>query len=376
MGDDKTELKELKEKIRDEAGNFIISNSQLYITNPIGAPLSYSEKSFEKESNKIDISDLFALSIAACEKADEFGKDCLDRQNRPYFKHFAKVALSILVIDEKKYISEKLVGRKAKHTNHHELLTKVNEFLEGARKVGILHDLIEDFNGKEIEVSALKSLGFKTSVPENLISISKTGKKVVTVGFDLLHGLGLEKELVDAVKILTKDKQKTSYNGYLQQLAESGNKYAIVVKYFDLLHNNSSERMSGDFYKGKGYDFVMNKRSEYKDAMKKLRPHLIKIFTDYLQISPKIVEESFMKRKEGVFIATHALPKMRRDLFQDDQLDEKIKFVGKQNVEDMLGNNKKKKKKTSLPQIEINLIAHITAIKEHQYDRNPDYLGI
>lgn len=62
---------------------------------------------------------------------------------------------------------------------------------------------------------------------------------------DLLEA-GIPNGVVNALRLLTHDKQTTSYTDYVQQIIDSGNPIALHVKYNDLRHNYS--RSAGNSY--------------------------------------------------------------------------------------------------------------------------------
>lgn len=55
--------------------------------------------------------------------------------------------------------------------------------------------------------------------------------------FDDLRKEGVDEEIITALQLLTHDKEKMSYEDYVQNIAESGNQLAIHVKLHDLEHN-------------------------------------------------------------------------------------------------------------------------------------------
>jgi len=80
-------------------------------------------------------------------------------------------------------------------------------------KAGLLHDVIED-----------------TSITaEDLIK------------------MGVEKEVVDVLRLLTHNKDEMSYDEYIERIVKSGNLYALKVKRNDLRHNIHRGKKSGFF---------------------------------------------------------------------------------------------------------------------------------
>ena len=62
--------------------------------------------------------------------------------------------------------------------------------------------------------------------------------------FDDLLQMGVNAEIVDAIRLLTHDKSEP-YLDYVRRIAESGNKIAIAVKLNDLHHNLERGRKMG-----------------------------------------------------------------------------------------------------------------------------------
>ena len=65
------------------------------------------------------------------------------------------------------------------------------------------------------------------------------------ITFDDLLAMGVDQPIVDALRLLTHDKTRMSYDEYVQQVAQSGNSIAIHVKYNDLCHNLKRGRAGG-----------------------------------------------------------------------------------------------------------------------------------
>ena len=62
--------------------------------------------------------------------------------------------------------------------------------------------------------------------------------------FNDLFAKGVEKSIVEALKLLTHTKDMT-YEGYIQRIATSNNSIAIHIKYNDLKHNLKRGRAGG-----------------------------------------------------------------------------------------------------------------------------------
>jgi len=63
--------------------------------------------------------------------------------------------------------------------------------------------------------------------------------------FDDLLERGVDSEIVDALRLLTHDKQQMSYTDYVERIATSGNVTAMHVKLNDLTHNLNRGRAGG-----------------------------------------------------------------------------------------------------------------------------------
>ncbi len=65
------------------------------------------------------------------------------------------------------------------------------------------------------------------------------------ITFEELIRRGVDENIVDALRLLTHDKDKMAYEEYVEQIASSGNDIAIHVKYNDLSHNLQRGRAGG-----------------------------------------------------------------------------------------------------------------------------------
>lgn len=65
------------------------------------------------------------------------------------------------------------------------------------------------------------------------------------ITFEELIRRGVDEIVVDALRLLTHDKNKMTYEEYVKQIASSGNDIAIHVKYNDLCHNLQRGRAGG-----------------------------------------------------------------------------------------------------------------------------------
>lgn len=70
------------------------------------------------------------------------------------------------------------------------------------------------------------------------------------VSYESLEKAGFEKEIIDAVKLVTHIADKSvdkheDYRNYIKLLKASGNQLAINVKIADLTHNSDTSRMGG-----------------------------------------------------------------------------------------------------------------------------------
>lgn len=62
---------------------------------------------------------------------------------------------------------------------------------------------------------------------------------------DDLRALGVDDNILEALQLLTHDKQAMSYDDYVDRIIASGNALAINVKYHDLCHNIERGRQHG-----------------------------------------------------------------------------------------------------------------------------------
>lgn len=94
----------------------------------------------------------------------------------------------------------------------------------------ILHPLIVGLAGKNREEMIA---GFLHDVVED-----------TDYTFDDLLAKGVDKEIVDALRLLTHEKG-TDYYDYVQRIIDSGNQIALAVKRNDLTHNLQRGRAGG-----------------------------------------------------------------------------------------------------------------------------------
>ena len=135
-------------------------------------------------------------------------EDELDEYNIPQTKKFIQQA------HDKEH--NQMYGSKP-YSTHPRAVAAIGRKLFGSKfgpdavKVALLHDVLEDTK----------------YTPENLAE------------------KGFSKEIIDAVKLLTKNKQ-LSYNDNIQAIINSGNKLAMMVKYCDNLANFSGDKSHFD----------------------------------------------------------------------------------------------------------------------------------
>lgn len=72
-----------------------------------------------------------------------------------------------------------------------------------------------------------------------------------------LEGLGVDTEIVEALKLLTHNKSKMTYREYVQAIADSGNQLAIRVKRNDIIHNLKRGRAHGHTSLVKKHEMAM-----------------------------------------------------------------------------------------------------------------------
>jgi len=91
---------------------------------------------------------------------------------------------------------------------------------------------------------------------------------------DLLN-LGYTQQIVDAVKLVSRDKNQT-YNEFINSIIDSNNITAIVVKITDMVHNMSEERFEKLSEENKIKQNEINEK-RYKPNMKKLANKLVEL---------------------------------------------------------------------------------------------------
>ena len=82
--------------------------------------------------------------------------------------------------------------------------------------------------------------------------------------FDELLRRGVDKRIVETLRLLTHDKNTMTYEEYVQNIAISGNTIAIHVKYNDLCHNLKRGRAGGH----------MKQVAKHEKALAIIEPHI------------------------------------------------------------------------------------------------------
>ena len=117
--------------------------------------------------------------------------------------------------------------------------------IEDALRIAIdAHEGQKDLDGKPVILHPM-TVGLAGNNREEIIAgflhdvVEDTG-----MSFENLLSKGVDEQIVDALRLLTHDKG-TSYEEYVQRIADSGNVVAIHVKYNDLCHNLKRGRAGG-----------------------------------------------------------------------------------------------------------------------------------
>ena len=117
--------------------------------------------------------------------------------------------------------------------------------IEDALRIAIdAHEGQKDLDGKPVILHPM-TVGLAGNNREEVIAgflhdvVEDTG-----MSFEDLLSKGVDEPVVDALRLLTHDKG-TSYEEYVQRIADSGNVVAIHVKYNDLCHNLKRGRAGG-----------------------------------------------------------------------------------------------------------------------------------
>ena len=77
------------------------------------------------------------------------------------------------------------------------------------------------------------------------------------ITFDNLLEWGVDKDIVDALRLLTHDKE-TDYYDYVQRIIDSGNPIALAVKKNDLTHNLAHGRAGGHWKQVKKHEKALD----------------------------------------------------------------------------------------------------------------------
>lgn len=117
--------------------------------------------------------------------------------------------------------------------------------IEDALRIAVdAHDGQKDLDGKPVILHPL-TVGLASKNREEIIAgFLHDVVEDTDITFDDLLSRGVDEPIVDALRLLTHEKG-TSYEAYVQRIAESGNDIALHVKFNDLCHNLQRGRAGG-----------------------------------------------------------------------------------------------------------------------------------
>ena len=109
--------------------------------------------------------------------------------------------------------------------------------IENALRIAIqAHEGQKDLDGKPVILHPLAvGLAGKTR-EETIAGFLHDVVEDSSYTFESLQGIGVDREIVDVLRLLTHDKS-TDYYDYVQHIIDSGNATALAVKRNDLNHN-------------------------------------------------------------------------------------------------------------------------------------------
>lgn len=117
--------------------------------------------------------------------------------------------------------------------------------IEQALRMAIdAHEGQKDLDGKPVILHPL-TVGLAGKNREEMIAgFLHDVVEDTDITFDDLLEQGVDKDIVDALRLLTHDKE-TDYYDYVQHIIDSGNPIALAVKRNDLTHNLQRGRAGG-----------------------------------------------------------------------------------------------------------------------------------
>ena len=118
--------------------------------------------------------------------------------------------------------------------------------IEDALRIAIeAHEGQKDLDGNPVILHPMTVAVAGRNREEQIAGLLHDVVEDANITFEQLTQRGVDDSIVEALRLLTHDKEKMSYEEYVQQIASSGNDIAIHVKYNDLCHNLKRGRAGG-----------------------------------------------------------------------------------------------------------------------------------
>ena len=110
--------------------------------------------------------------------------------------------------------------------------------IEYALKIAIeAHEGQKDLDGNPVILHPMTVTVAGRNREEQIAGLLHDVVEDTDITFEDLARCGVDDRIVEVLRLLTHDKEKMSYDEYVQKIASSGNDIAIHMKYNDLCHN-------------------------------------------------------------------------------------------------------------------------------------------
>ncbi len=110
--------------------------------------------------------------------------------------------------------------------------------IEYALKIAIeAHEGQKDLDGNPVILHPMTVTVAGRNREEQIAGLLHDVVEDTDITFEDLARRGVDDRIVEVLRLLTHDKEKMSYDEYVQKIASSGNDIAIHMKYNDLCHN-------------------------------------------------------------------------------------------------------------------------------------------
>lgn len=118
--------------------------------------------------------------------------------------------------------------------------------VEDALRIALeAHDGQKDLDGNPVILHPMTVAVAGRNREEQVAGLLHDVVEDTDITFEELLCRGVDERIVDALRLLTHNKDEMSYDDYVKRIAKSGNEIAIHVKYNDLCHNLKRGRAGG-----------------------------------------------------------------------------------------------------------------------------------